>query len=83
MNRAPASVWRRPTHFFAFGLGSGTVPWAPGTFGTLAAIPFYWMMADLTLGWYLALCWQPLWLHGFAIKRLMTWGCMITQDRMG
>ena len=56
MNRAPKSVWRRPTHFFAFGLGSGTVPWAPGTFGTLAAIPFYWMMADLPLGWYLSIC---------------------------
>ena len=26
--------------FFAFGFGSGLAPWAPGTFGTLAAIPF-------------------------------------------
>ena len=56
MNHAPKSVWRRPTHFFAFGLGSGAVPWAPGTFGTLAAIPFYWMMAELPLGWYLSIC---------------------------
>ena len=26
--------------FFAFGFGSGLSPWAPGTFGTLAAVPF-------------------------------------------
>ena len=25
--------------FFAFGFGSGLAPWAPGTFGTLAAVP--------------------------------------------
>ena len=25
MNRAPTSVWRRPTHFLAFGLGFGAV----------------------------------------------------------
>lgn len=54
MNRAPASVWRRPVHFLAFGLGSGTAPFAPGTFGTLAAIPFYWMMANLSLWPYIA-----------------------------
>ena len=53
MNRAPQSVWRRPVHFLAFGLGSGAVPFAPGTFGTLAAIPFYWLMSELPLGWYL------------------------------
>lgn len=40
-NSAPASVWRNPIHFLAFGLGSGTAPKAPGTFGTLAAVPFY------------------------------------------
>lgn len=38
MNRAPASVWRNPIHFLAFGLGSGAAPWAPGTVGTAAAV---------------------------------------------
>ncbi|WP_028304135.1 phosphatidylglycerophosphatase A family protein [Oceanospirillum maris] len=38
MNRAPASVWRNPVHFLAFGLGSGAAPWAPGTVGTAAAV---------------------------------------------
>ena len=37
----PASVWQNPLHFIAFGFGSGAVPIAPGTFGTLLAIPFY------------------------------------------
>lgn len=29
------------THLLATGFGSGLAPFAPGTFGTLAAIPFY------------------------------------------
>ena len=28
-----------PAHFVALGFGSGLAPWAPGTFGTLVAIP--------------------------------------------
>jgi phosphatidylglycerophosphatase A len=34
-------VWQNPTYFIAFGFGSGLAPYAPGTFGTLAAIPVY------------------------------------------
>jgi len=55
MKHAPSSVWRNPIHFLAFGLGSGAVPKAPGTFGTLAAIPIWMLFADLSLGYYLAL----------------------------
>lgn len=40
----PKSVWRNPVHFLAFGLGSGAAPFAPGTFGTLAAVPLYLLM---------------------------------------
>src|SRR5207253_7152416 len=29
----------RPAHFIALGFGSGLAPFAPGTFGTLVAIP--------------------------------------------
>lgn len=39
--------------FFAFGLGSGLAPFAPGTFGTLAAIPFYLLLVSLSLPMYL------------------------------
>jgi len=39
--QAPRSVWYNPIHFCAFGFGSGVSPVAPGTMGTLMAIPFY------------------------------------------
>ncbi|WP_020681955.1 phosphatidylglycerophosphatase A [Marinobacterium rhizophilum] len=47
------AVWRNPVHFLAFGFGSGLAPKAPGTFGTLAAIPFYLLMTLLPLSGYL------------------------------
>jgi phosphatidylglycerophosphatase A len=34
-----------PAHFIALGFGSGLAPKAPGTFGTLAAVPIYWALA--------------------------------------
>lgn len=56
MNRAPASVWRNPVHFFAFGLGSGAAPWAPGTVGTAAAIiPYLLWIQFLSPIWFLFL----------------------------
>ncbi len=50
----PASVWRNPIHFLAFGCGSGAAPKAPGTFGTLAALVPYYFMQDLSQPVYLA-----------------------------
>ena len=35
----PPSVWRNPWHFLAFGFGTGTIAKAPGTWGSLAAVP--------------------------------------------
>ncbi|MBV0932347.1 phosphatidylglycerophosphatase A family protein [Marinobacterium weihaiense] len=55
MNKAPASVWRNPVHFLAFGLGSGASPWAPGTMGTLAAVPLWYLLAQTGLTVYLLL----------------------------
>jgi len=49
----PQIVWENPLYFVAFGLGSGTIPVAPGTFGTLMAIPFYLLLAPLPLIYYL------------------------------
>jgi phosphatidylglycerophosphatase A len=40
-------VWQDPAYFIAFGFGSGLLPWAPGTWGTLAAIPLYLLLWDL------------------------------------
>lgn len=48
----PASVWRNPIHFLAFGFGSGAAPKAPGTFGTLAAMPFILLWQQLPPGGY-------------------------------
>jgi phosphatidylglycerophosphatase A len=40
---------RNPIHLIACGFGSGLAPKAPGTFGTLAAIPF-WLVLQ-TFSW--------------------------------
>lgn len=42
-----AQVFSDPYCFLGFGFGSGLAPVAPGTFGTLVAVPIYWLMADL------------------------------------
>jgi phosphatidylglycerophosphatase A len=38
-------VLRHPAHFIALGGGVGLVPFAPGTFGTLLALPIFWIAA--------------------------------------
>ncbi len=38
-----------PGHLLALGFGSGLVPVAPGTFGTLAAVPIYLLVLSLNL----------------------------------
>ena len=44
---------RSPTLMLAFGFGSGLSPKAPGTMGTLAAIPLWLLLAQLPLASYL------------------------------
>lgn len=73
--RTPASVWRNPIHFIAFGFGIGTIRTAPGTFGTLAAIPVYLLLQDLPLIFYLA-CVGVLLLLGI-------WVCDVTSRDIG
>jgi phosphatidylglycerophosphatase A len=51
----PESMWRNPLHFIAFGFGTGAIPFAPGTFGTLIAIPFYLLMQPLSPLLYFAI----------------------------
>ena len=48
--------WRNPVHVLAFGFGSGLSPKAPGTAGTVAALPFAWLLMQ-----------QPLWLMAVVI----------------
>jgi phosphatidylglycerophosphatase A len=49
-----ADLWRDPVNFLALGFGSGLAPVAPGTFGTLVALPVYWWLALLPLEIYVA-----------------------------
>lgn len=44
---------RNPWNFLALGLGSGLAPFAPGTFGTLVAIPLYLLLQPLSPNSYL------------------------------
>ena len=46
-----------PAHLLALGFGTGLSPIAPGTFGTLAAVPLYFLLAEwMDPAWILALC---------------------------
>lgn len=46
-------VWQDPVYFIAFGFGSGLMPAAPGTWGTVAAIPVYLLMMHMHWSVYL------------------------------
>lgn len=48
-------VFANPLHFIAAGFGSGLLPKAPGTWGTLAAIPLYLVLQSLPVLTYLAI----------------------------
>ena len=43
-----------PVHCLAFGFGSGLSPKAPGTVGTVAAIPLYLLLIQFSLPMYVA-----------------------------
>ena len=59
-------VWKYPVHFVAYGFGSGLVPVASGTFGTLVGVALYWFMAPLAALPYAATT-AGLWLAGVFI----------------
>ncbi|EGV51863.1 phosphatidylglycerophosphatase A [endosymbiont of Riftia pachyptila (vent Ph05)] len=54
-NRPARPDLRRPHHLIAFGFGSGLAPFAPGTFGTLLAIPIYLLLQSQPLPAYLTI----------------------------
>lgn len=51
-DRVPPRLLLHPFGLLSLGFGSGLVPVAPGTAGTLAAIPVYLLMQDLALPVY-------------------------------
>jgi len=46
---ADPAILKDPVHFFAFGFGAGLLPKAPGTAGTLVALPIVMLVA--ACGW--------------------------------
>lgn len=47
---------KNPIHLLAFGFGSGLAPFAPGTMGTLLAVPIYFYLLPKDLFSYLMVC---------------------------
>lgn len=71
-----AFMMRHPAHFIALGLGTGLSPIAPGTFGTLVALPIaWWLDAHAgTAGWMIAIA---------CITALGTWCAHVTARDLG
>ena len=69
-------LFSHPAHFLAFGFGAGLAPKAPGTFGTLIAIPIFILMG-LFLGHtaYIILT--------VALIVLGIWICGVTDKTLG
>jgi phosphatidylglycerophosphatase A len=63
-----------PVNFLAFGFGSGLMPWAPGTFGSLPGVLLFWLTLDfdpyvqlaIAAGLFLA----GIWICGESAKRI-------------
>lgn len=68
-------VLTNPIHFLAFGFGSGLAPVAPGTFGTLAAIPLFLFMQPLSLPIYLFIT--------LLVSLVGIWVCGKSSDMLG
>lgn len=71
---ADPALLRQPVHFLAFGFGAGLMPRAPGTFGTLIAVPLVALV--MQCGWYALLAFglvafiAGIWICGESARRL-------------
>lgn len=77
MKSAPLNIniWQNPIYFVAFGFGSGALPIAPGTWGTLAAIPLYLLIQNLSLTDYLVIL--------LLATVIGIWVCDVTEKAIG
>ena len=75
MLKIPFVLLKNPIHFLSLGFGSGLAPFAPGTFGTLVALPLYFLLQKLPLPFYLAVI-----VAGFVIG---IWLCEQTTQALG
>lgn len=73
-SRPAPDLLRHPAQFVAFGFGSGLSPRAPGTAGTLVAIPLYLLFAEWSLLQYTVLILVSavlgVWICGAASRQL-------------
>lgn len=71
---SPQQVLSDPVLFLAFGFGSGLAKKAPGTFGTVAAIPLYLLFIQTNMLIYslltISVTLAGVWLCGVAAKKL-------------
>lgn len=74
VRKIPAGYLKHPVHLLSLGFGSGLSPKAPGTIGTLAAIPLYLLLSLLELEWYL--------LATLVISLLGVWTCAVTSSAL-
>lgn len=70
------TVMRDPVHLLAFGLGTGLAPVAPGTFGSLVALPLAWATLPMPLairaGIGVLLVMAGIWICGESARRIGT-----------
>lgn len=66
-----------PAHFIALGFGAGLAPKAPGTFGSLAALPLFWLLSQANLG---LATFGTVIVLGFGVG---IWACAITGKNLG
>ena len=73
-----AFAFRHPAHVIALGFGAGLSPWAPGTAGTLVAIPLWWLAGG-------ELSRDPLLLIGVLalLFGIGVWACGVTGRDLG
>ena len=65
-----------PAHFIALGFGAGLAPVAPGTFGTLLAIPLCWLFTLVLPPLFVAFLAIPMFFLG-------VWACDVTGRDLG
>lgn len=53
MTISATDILKNPVHCLAFGFGAGLSPKAPGTVGTLVAIPIYLLMLEMSFTLYI------------------------------
>ena len=65
---------RDPVHFLAFGFGTGLMPFAPGTFGSIPGVILFWLTMDfglyVQLGLVAAMTLVGIWLCGESARRI-------------